>query len=180
MPDVYRRKEMRLPRHPLRGFLAMTRVFRGCGAAGDRRSPLRCFSAVQRRVKILPYRGVAKHPDNLEGTSKNSPFALWSDLLIQQFLSESPQYTKYSGLSETFVGSKSLAQIIKKEFLEVALDFQTFPVNTPGFLPRFGGLPHQPAGWFAMTSNLGYFFDSLRLKSEEWRVKISQIFTLQS
>ena len=54
------------------------------------------------------------------GTSKNSPFAIWTDLLLQQFISKSPQYTKYYELSETFVEPKSLAQIIKKEFLDVA------------------------------------------------------------
>ena len=59
----------------------------------------------------------------LVGTSKNSPFAIWSDLLPQQFISKSPQYTKYSELFETFVGPKSLAQIIKKEFIEVAWCF---------------------------------------------------------
>jgi len=31
-----------------------------------------------------------------------------------------PQYTKYSGISISEFGAKSLAQIIKKEFLEVA------------------------------------------------------------
>ena len=60
------------------------------------------------------------HQVHLKGTSKNSPFAIWLDLLLQQFISKSPQYTKYSGLPETFVEPKSPAQIIKKEFLEVA------------------------------------------------------------
>ena len=56
----------------------------------------------------------------LKGTSKNPTFAIWPDLSAKQFISKSPQYTKYSGLSETFVEPKSLAQIRKKEFLEVA------------------------------------------------------------
>jgi hypothetical protein len=43
--------------------------------------------------------------------------------LLQQFISKSPQYTKYYELSETFVEPKSLAQIIKKEFLDVANKF---------------------------------------------------------
>ena len=50
----------------------------------------------------------------LMGTSKNYPFGICADLLTQQFVSESPQYTKYSGFSETFAVSKSLAQILKK------------------------------------------------------------------
>ena len=54
--------------------------------------------------------------DKQQGTSNNSPFAIWVDLLLQQFISKSSQYTKYSGLSETFVEPKSLTQIIKKEF----------------------------------------------------------------
>jgi hypothetical protein len=42
------------------------------------------------------------------------------DLLSQLFLAKIPQYTKYSGISATLFGTKSLAQIIKKEFLEIA------------------------------------------------------------
>ena len=56
----------------------------------------------------------------LKGTSKNSPFVIWPDLLLQLCAAEIPQYTKYSGISATEFGTKSLAQIIKKEFLEVA------------------------------------------------------------
>jgi hypothetical protein len=55
------------------------------------------------------------------GTSINSPFAIWSELLLQLCVMKIPQYTKYSGISITEFGSKSLVQIIKKEFLEVAL-----------------------------------------------------------
>jgi hypothetical protein len=44
------------------------------------------------------------------------------DLLPQLFLLKTPQYTKYSGVFKTEFGSKSLTQIIKKEFLEVACD----------------------------------------------------------
>jgi len=54
------------------------------------------------------------------GTSKNSPFAIWTDLLPQLCVSKNPQYTKYSGFSETEFGAESLAQIIKKEFLKDA------------------------------------------------------------
>ena len=61
-----------------------------------------------------------------QATSKKSPFAIWADLLLQQFISKSSQYTKYSGLSETFAEPKSLAQIIKKEFLEVAFNLKGF------------------------------------------------------
>ena len=56
----------------------------------------------------------------LLGTSKNYPFGFWTDLLSQQCVLKSPQYTKYSGLSKTFAGTKSLAQNTKKWFLEVA------------------------------------------------------------
>ena len=55
-----------------------------------------------------------------QGTSKNSPFVIWPDFLTQQFILKSPKYTKYSELPKTFIAPKSLAQIIKKEFLEVA------------------------------------------------------------
>jgi hypothetical protein len=54
------------------------------------------------------------------GTSKNTPFAIWSDILPQLILAKIPQYTKYSGISATLFGTKPLAQIIKKEFLEDA------------------------------------------------------------
>jgi len=56
----------------------------------------------------------------MKGTSKNSPFAIWTNLLPHLFVMKIPQYTKYSGISITLSGTKSLAQIIKKEFLEVA------------------------------------------------------------
>ena len=48
------------------------------------------------------------------GTSKNYPFGFWADLLPQQCILKSSQYTKYSELSKTFVGTKSLAQNTKK------------------------------------------------------------------
>ena len=51
---------------------------------------------------------------NLKGTSKNYPFGFWADLLPQQCVLKSPQYTKYSGDSKTFVGTKSLVQNTKK------------------------------------------------------------------
>ena len=41
----------------------------------------------------------AKQTDKLEGTSKNSPFAIWAHLSPQLFAAKSPQYTKYSKLS---------------------------------------------------------------------------------
>ena len=63
--------------------------------------------------------------DNLLGTSKNSPFAVWADLLLQLFLMKIPQYTKYSGISITQFEAKSLVQPIKKEFLEVATNQKT-------------------------------------------------------
>ena len=53
------------------------------------------------------------------GPSKK-PFAIWPDLSLQLIVSKVLQYTKYSGISATQFGAKSLAQIIKKEFLEVA------------------------------------------------------------
>ena len=71
------------------------------------------------QLSIVNYQ-FAQQRAKLKGTSKNSPFAIRVDLLVQQFISKSSQYTKYSGLSETFVEPKSLTQIIKKEFLEVA------------------------------------------------------------
>ena len=40
--------------------------------------------------------------------------------MSQQCVLKNPQYTKYSGLSKTFVETKSLAQNTKKQFLEVA------------------------------------------------------------
>ena len=52
--------------------------------------------------------------DSLLGTSKNYPFGFWADLLTQQCVLKIPQYTKYSGISKTFAGSKSLAQNHKK------------------------------------------------------------------
>jgi len=42
--------------------------------------------------------------------------------LPQLFLLKTPQYTKYSGVFKTEFGSKSLTQIIKKAFLEVAMN----------------------------------------------------------
>ena len=53
-------------------------------------------------------------------TSKNCPFAIWTDLLPQLLIMKIPQYTKYSGISITRFGTKSLAQIIKKQFSAVA------------------------------------------------------------
>jgi len=60
------------------------------------------------------------YSDELSGTSKNSPFAICANLLPHLCLMKIPQYTKYSGISITLSESKSLSQIIKKEFLEVA------------------------------------------------------------
>jgi len=37
-----------------------------------------------------------------------------------------PQYTKYSVFSITFLGPKSSAQILKKEFLEVAYNLSMY------------------------------------------------------
>ena len=37
----------------------------------------------------------------MEGTSKNSPFAIFVDLFPQLFLLKTPQYTKYSGVFKT-------------------------------------------------------------------------------
>jgi hypothetical protein len=54
------------------------------------------------------------------GNSKNSPFAPWPDLLPQLFVMKSPKYRKYSELSISQFGTKSLAQARKKVFLEVA------------------------------------------------------------
>jgi len=51
------------------------------------------------------------------GTTKNSPFALWSDLFLQFFVAEIPQYTKFYRIPATRLEEKPLAQIIKKEFL---------------------------------------------------------------
>ena len=55
-----------------------------------------------------------------KGTSKNYPFGFWADLLLSQFVLKIPQYTKYSGISNSFVRTKSLAQNRKKQFFEVA------------------------------------------------------------
>ena len=55
-----------------------------------------------------------KKLNNLKGTSKNYPFAIWAHLLPQLFAAKIPQYTKYSGISATQFGTKSAAQIIKK------------------------------------------------------------------
>ncbi len=55
------------------------------------------------------------------GTSKNSPFAIWPDLLLQLCIMKILKYTKYSGISMTGFETKSIAQIIKKEFLKDAL-----------------------------------------------------------
>ena len=55
------------------------------------------------------------------GASKNAPFAIWPDLLLQQFNLKSPQYTKYSELFKSQFGVKSLAQTIKNDFLEDAI-----------------------------------------------------------
>ena len=64
-----------------------------------------------------PYKGLCgKH----QGTSKNYPFGFWLDLLPSQFVLKIPQYIQYSGISNTFVRTKSLTQNTKKQFLEVA------------------------------------------------------------
>jgi hypothetical protein len=57
-------------------------------------------------------------PIFLLGFSKNSPFAIWPDVLSQLCVMKIPQYTKHSGISITEFGTKFLAQIIKNEFLE--------------------------------------------------------------
>lgn len=54
------------------------------------------------------------------GYLKNSPFAICTNLLTHICVMKIPEYTKYSGISITLFGSKSLTQIIKKEVLEVA------------------------------------------------------------
>ena len=71
-------------------------------------------------ISNLRTQGQISLPLELQGTSKNSPFAIWADLLPQLCVLKTPQYTKYSGIFKTLFGAKSLAQIIKKEFLEVA------------------------------------------------------------
>ena len=80
-------------------------------------------------VTNCPRRLAAK----LQGTSKNSPFVIWENLCPQLFIAKIPQYTKYSGISATHFAYKSLAQIIKKEFLEVAynLSFSCGAVLAP-------------------------------------------------
>ena len=50
----------------------------------------------------------------IQGNSKKYPFAIGPELLFQQFVLGSSQYTKYSELPKTYVDPKSLAQIIKK------------------------------------------------------------------
>ncbi len=40
-------------------------------------------------------------PILLVGTSKNTPFAIWTDLLSQLFLAKIPQYYQYSEISAT-------------------------------------------------------------------------------
>ena len=44
--------------------------------------------------------------------------------------------------------------------------FQTFSMQNMKFFCSFRGLPHQPAGWFAMTSLLWDFFDTLQGAAE--------------
>jgi len=56
----------------------------------------------------------------LLGTSKNASFGIWSNLSLYKFVMKKPQYTKYPAFFITFSGMKSFAQILKKEFLEVA------------------------------------------------------------
>jgi len=51
------------------------------------------------------------------GTAKNSPFAIWPDLFSRYRSMKIPQYTKYSKISMPCPARKSLAKIIKKEFL---------------------------------------------------------------
>ena len=48
-----------------------------------------------------PLRESCIHHFKLQGTSKNSPFAIWADLLPQLCVAKIPQYTKYSGISAT-------------------------------------------------------------------------------
>ena len=43
-----------------------------------------------------------------------------------------PQYTKYSAFSITFSGPKSSAQILKKEFLEVACSLNDYKQTNVG------------------------------------------------
>ncbi|MGM9659698.1 MAG: hypothetical protein ACI3WQ_03770 [Faecousia sp.] len=42
-------------------------------------------------------------------------------------------------------------------------DLQTFSMQNMQFFCSFRGLPHQPAGWFAMTSLFWDFFDTLKM-----------------
>ncbi len=68
------------------------------------------------RHQCLPYSKDAVHTDTFkqQGTSKNYPFAFWADLLPSQCVLKIPQYIQYSGISKTFVRTKSLAQNSKK------------------------------------------------------------------
>ena len=54
------------------------------------------------------------------GISKNASFAIWPDLWSQLCAAIIPQYIKYSEIPAALFGIKSLAQIIKKEFIEDA------------------------------------------------------------
>lgn len=56
---------------------------------------------------------------NYRAPLKTPLFGLSANLSFHKFMVETPQYTKYSGVSTTFSGSKSSAEITKKEFLEV-------------------------------------------------------------
>ena len=73
--------------------------------APSQREPLACTARFG-----LPF----IHPDKLQGTSKNYPFGFWADLLPSQCLLKIPQYIQYSGISKTFVRTKSLVQNRKK------------------------------------------------------------------
>ena len=66
------------------------------------------------------------------GTSKNYPFGFWADFLLHQCVLKSTQYIQYSVLSNTFGESKSLAQNLKKQFLEVACKWEYLFFNAVG------------------------------------------------
>jgi hypothetical protein len=60
-----------------------------------------CYTAEVSRSKrgcrtTTPFR-----PILLVGTSKNTPFAIWTDLMSQLFLAKIPQYYQYSEFSAT-------------------------------------------------------------------------------
>ena len=57
----------------------------------------------------------------IPGNLKKLPFWVLSGSFAGAYVLKSPQYTKYSGLSKTFAGTKFLAQNTQKQFLEAAL-----------------------------------------------------------